>query len=126
MNILGIGPLEIIVLLVIGLLIFGPDDLMKAGKTAGKFIRKVTTSEGWQSLKEITREIRAIPNRLAREAELEELQEELSKETRNILPPKEELGIEEEIIVDAWATNPPKDNSKQSENKNQKTENKAD
>ena len=76
MNILGVGPLEIIVLLLIGLLIFGPDDLMKAGKTAGKFIRKVTTSEGWQSLKEISREIRAIPNRLAREAQLEELQEE--------------------------------------------------
>ena len=112
MNILGVGPLEIIVLLLIGLLIFGPDDLMKAGKTAGKFIQKVTTSEGWQSLKEISREIRAIPNRLAREAQLEELQEELKQETRTILPTKEELGIEEEIIVDAWATTPPKDNSK--------------
>ena len=124
MNILGIGPLEIIVLLVIALLIFGPDDLMKAGKTAGKFIRKVTTSEGWQSLKEITREIRGIPNRLAREAELEEIQEELNKETRTILPPKEELGIEEEIIVEAWGTTPLKDSNKKSES--QKTKNKTE
>ena len=45
---------------------------------------------------------------------------ELNQETRNILPPKEELGIEEEIIVDAWATTPPKENNIQSENQNKK------
>jgi Sec-independent protein translocase protein TatA len=39
MDILGIGIQEILFILVIALIIFGPKDIVKAGQTAGRFLR---------------------------------------------------------------------------------------
>ena len=39
MNFLGIGPLEIIVILVIALIVLGPERMMDAAKTLGRFVR---------------------------------------------------------------------------------------
>jgi hypothetical protein len=57
-------------------LILGPEDLEKTGKTVGKWINKLTKSEGWMAITTISREIRGLPARLAREAELDNLREE--------------------------------------------------
>lgn len=86
MNILGIGPLEILMVLVIVLLVLGPDDLQKTGRTVGQWINKVTRSEGWIAISSISKEIRGLPTRLAREAQLEELKKL-----------KEEVDIEKQI-----------------------------
>ena len=44
MNIFGIGLPEIIVILILGLLIFGPKRLPQLGKTIGKTLRGIQTA----------------------------------------------------------------------------------
>jgi sec-independent protein translocase protein TatB len=78
MNILGIGPLELAIIVLILLLILGPEDLEKTGKTIGKWINNLTKSEGWMAVTRISRELRGLPARLAREAELDSLRDEFN------------------------------------------------
>jgi hypothetical protein len=68
MEILGIGMPELIFILIIALIVLGPKDMQKAGKTVGKFMRNVVTSDGWKTFLQTSREIRTLPNRLMREA----------------------------------------------------------
>lgn len=77
MDFLGIGPLELVIVFIIILLILGPKEMVNTGKTIGEIFRKVSRSDEWKGLNKITREIRTLPNRLAREAELENLKEEI-------------------------------------------------
>jgi Sec-independent protein translocase protein TatA len=77
MEFLGVGPMELFFILVIALIVLGPSDMVKAGRTLGRVMRKIVTSPNWRLLQETSREIRYLPNRLMREAGLEELQKEL-------------------------------------------------
>lgn len=72
MDILGIGPLEFILILIIAFIVLGPADMVKAGRTIGKFLRKIVTSPTWRAVTQTSNEIRRIPNKLIREAGLEE------------------------------------------------------
>jgi Sec-independent protein translocase protein TatA len=73
MDLFGIGPLEIIVVLVISILVLGPEGMVKTGKRLGKLLRSVVTSEGWQRFQDYLHEIRTLPHTLMREAHFEEL-----------------------------------------------------
>ncbi len=79
MEILGIGMPELIFVIIIALLILGPKDMQKAGKTIGKFLRNVITSDGWKLFQQTSRDLRTLPNRLMREAneELEQVNREI-------------------------------------------------
>jgi len=79
MEFLGIGPLELLFVLIIALIILGPNDMIKAGKTIGRTLRKIVTSPNWRAIQDTSREIRQLPNRLMREAGLEELQKDLPR-----------------------------------------------
>jgi len=84
MDILGIGPLELLFILVIALIVLGPSDMVKAGRTIGRFLRQIVTSPTWRAVTQTSNEIRRIPNRLIREAGLEgevETLANLSKQT---------------------------------------------
>lgn len=72
MDILGIGPLEIFFILVIVLIIFGPNDIVKAARTIGRFLRKVVTSEGYRAFQQASKGMKDLPTTLMREAGLEE------------------------------------------------------
>jgi len=72
MEILGIGPQELVLILVIALLILGPKDMQKAGKTIGKWLNDLVHSDGWKLFQTTSREIRNLPTNLMREANLEE------------------------------------------------------
>jgi len=72
MELLGVGPLELIFVFILTILIFGPKDLTRAGKTIGQFLNKIVRSEGWQAIQEVNREIKMLPNRLVSEAGLDE------------------------------------------------------
>jgi Sec-independent protein translocase protein TatA len=88
MNILGIGTFEIIIILLIVLLVLKPEDMEKTGKTIGLWINKITKSEGWTAVRSISREVRGLPSRLAREAELDSLKDQLDPEKMiNPTPP---------------------------------------
>ncbi len=75
MEILGIGPSELLFIVVIALILLGPRDMQKAGRMAGKWLRKIVTSDGWRLFQQTSREIQTLPNRLMREAALDELRE---------------------------------------------------
>jgi Sec-independent protein translocase protein TatA len=70
---LGIGPLELMFILLIILLVVGPRDIAKTGRSVGRLLNQVYRSESWKMLNEASRTLRTLPNRLAREASLEEL-----------------------------------------------------
>lgn len=72
MDFLGVGPLELIFVFILVILVFGPQDLAKTGKTIGRFLNKVVSSESWRAIQAVNREIKDIPNRLVREANLED------------------------------------------------------
>ena len=71
MEILGIGPSELIFIIIIAIIILGPKDMQKAGKTVGRWLNKMIHSEGWQIFQRTSTEMRNLPTRLMREANME-------------------------------------------------------
>jgi len=68
MEILGVGMSELIFIVIIALIVLGPKDMQKAGKTIGKWMRSIVTSDGWKIFQQTSRELRTLPNKLMREA----------------------------------------------------------
>lgn len=68
MEILGIGMSELIFIVIIALIVLGPKDMQKAGRTIGKFLRSIVTSDGWKVFQQTSRELRTLPHKLMREA----------------------------------------------------------
>lgn len=79
MEILGIGPLEFLVIVIIALFIMGPKDMEKAGRSLGRWLNRIVKSDTWRVMKDTSREIRGLPTRLMREANLEEIQKEINE-----------------------------------------------
>ena len=77
MDILGIGPTELVFIILIALILLGPKEMQKTGRTIGRFLRNMTQSEGWRALRDTSREIRNLPNRLMREANIEDLEKDV-------------------------------------------------
>ena len=75
MDIFGIGPTELAFILLIALILLGPKDMQKAGRTIGRWMRDFVSSDSWRAFRETSRELRNLPNRLMREANLEELKD---------------------------------------------------
>jgi Sec-independent protein translocase protein TatA len=88
MEILGIGPLELLFILILVLIIFGPKEVEKAGKTIGKSLNKFVRSDTWRTINRTSQEIKTLPDRLMRDAGLEDLektaQEKLSQADNTI------------------------------------------
>jgi sec-independent protein translocase protein TatB len=110
MEILGIGPSELIFIIIIALIVLGPKDMQKAGRTLGKWLRRVVTSDGWKLFQQTSREIQTLPNRLMRDAALDELKE-LQKDLKQPLEP------DHRIIAASAAATPPATSASESENK---------
>lgn len=73
MEFLGVGPLELVVVILLVLVIFSPKDLAKGGRMLGRWINQLNQSDTWKSVRRVSQEMQDLPNRLAREAQLEEL-----------------------------------------------------
>lgn len=84
MDILGIGPLELFFIILIALIVLGPKDIVKAGRGIGKNLRKLVMSENWRTIQQASNEIRTLPNRLMREAGLDEVQKDLKATTSDL------------------------------------------
>jgi Sec-independent protein translocase protein TatA len=87
MDILGIGPLELIFILIIALIVLGPSDMVKAGRTVGRFLRQVITSSTWRAVTRTSDELRTLPNKLIREAGLDEDFKQIEAATKEAVPP---------------------------------------
>jgi sec-independent protein translocase protein TatB len=75
MEILGIGASELIFIILIAIIVLGPKDMQKAGKTVGRWLNQFVRSDGWKALQRASKEIRNLPTNLMREANIEELQQ---------------------------------------------------
>lgn len=90
MEILGIGPLELFFIIIIALLVLGPKDMVKAGKSIGRFLRKLVTSSSWRTIQQTSRDLKHLPNKLMNEAGLDELEKEMGlKDIENDIGLKE-------------------------------------
>lgn len=87
MEILGIGASELIFILLIAIIVLGPKDMQKAGKTVGRWLNQFIKSDGWKALQHASKEIRNLPTNLMREANIEELQK-VDREIRNNIDPR--------------------------------------
>jgi len=84
MEILGIGPTELILIIILALVLVGPRDLAKLGRDAGRFLNKLYRSPAWRTMNEASREIRNLPTRLAREAELDTVKRDLEQAGKSL------------------------------------------
>lgn len=111
MEILGIGPLELITILIIALIVLGPTDMVKAGRTLGRFMRRIITSPGWRTFQQASRDLRYLPNKLMREAGLDELEhdlQELENKTRATKFQDIDSNVKEwQREISSWTTPPP-------------------
>jgi sec-independent protein translocase protein TatB len=87
MEILGIGASELVFIVIIAIIILGPKDMQKAGKTIGRWLNHFIRSDGWKALQRASKEIRNLPTNLMREANLEEVQQ-VGREIRNSIDPR--------------------------------------
>jgi Sec-independent protein translocase protein TatA len=84
MNILGIGPLELFFILLLALLIFGPKDLEKTGKSIAQSMLKIVRSDTWKTVSQVSRKIKNLPNEMMREAGMEELKQSMAPLTADL------------------------------------------
>jgi len=83
MQILGIGPLEFLLILVVMILVLGPKGMLQAARESGKLIRKVVRSPIWREIVGTSHEIRDLPNKIIKEAGIEAEMEELRRSTQS-------------------------------------------
>jgi Sec-independent protein translocase protein TatA len=89
MEFLGIGPLELFFIIVIALIVLGPKDMVKAGRTLGRWLRNLVTSPSYRTVQQVSNELRNLPNRLMREAGFDENGVPITEQIR------QELGMNE-------------------------------
>lgn len=116
MEILGIGPSELLFIIVIALILLGPRDMQKAGRTIGKWLRRIVTSDGWKLFQQTSREIQTLPNRLMREAALEELKE-LQKDLKQPLEAGQGIAAPGASVPPQTGTVPPAEPTTAPENR---------
>jgi len=88
MEFLGVGPSELVFIIIVALIILGPKDMQKAGKTLGKWMRSIITSDGWKMFRQTSQELRTLPNRLMREAneDLIQIRKEINDGVSSVTP----------------------------------------
>src|SRR5919108_5058804 len=86
MEILGIGAPELVFILIIAIIVLGPKDMQKAGRTIGRWLNQLVRSDSWRVFQRTSAELRNLPRNLMREANME--MAELDKELRKSIDPR--------------------------------------
>ena len=84
MEFLGVGPTELILIIILALVLVGPRDMAKFGRDAGRFLNKLYRSQTWRTMNNASREIRNLPTRLAREAEIDTVKRDLEQAGKSL------------------------------------------
>jgi sec-independent protein translocase protein TatB len=108
LNFLGIGPLELVLVFVLLLILFGPNDLARMARELGRWVNKIRRSENFQVIQQASQEIRRIPERIVREAELDEvtqdlqtIRDEATRDVNQIKQETQEAGLPNNPLA-AW------------------------
>jgi sec-independent protein translocase protein TatB len=102
MDIFGIGPTELVFIILIALILLGPKEMEKTGRTIGRFLRDMARSESWRAFRDTSRELRNLPNRLMREANIEDLEKDIGTIGKDVSKIGKE--IEESASVKGFGT----------------------
>ena len=86
MEIFGIGASEIIFILIIALIVLGPKDMQKAGRTVGRWLNQLVRSDSWRVFQRTSAELRNLPRNLMRDANAEVT--EIERDLRNAIDPR--------------------------------------
>lgn len=86
MEFLGVGPSELIFIILIAIIILGPKDMQKAGRMIGRFLNQLMRSDGWKIFQQTSNELRNLPRNLMREANMEIMEAE--KDLRRVIDPR--------------------------------------
>ena len=84
MELFGIGPMELIFIILLAIIIFGPKDIVNSSKTVGKSLNKFIRSDTWKTINQTSRELKNLPTRLMRESGLEELEKTTREEIASV------------------------------------------
>jgi Sec-independent protein translocase protein TatA len=94
MDFLGVGPMELFFIVILALIVLGPRDMQKAGKTLGRWLNNLVRSDTWKLVRQASNKIKYLPNELMREAGLEDIKKtgnaigrEVTKEIQDIEDP---------------------------------------
>ncbi len=93
MELFNIGPWELVLILVLAMVVFGPEGMVKFARESAVFIRKVTRSSFWQELVSTSEEIKDIPRKLVKEADLEESLREINRLQNSIKKPDDDVEV---------------------------------
>jgi Sec-independent protein translocase protein TatA len=123
MEFLGVGPMELFFIIILALIILGPRDMQKAGKTLGRWMNKMVKSDTWKLVRQASNKIKYLPNELMREAGLEDIKnagQELSKAVnKDFTQVNNDLSQSMEDPFKAWREQNPGAVSKLDDAKNQ-------
>lgn len=86
MEIFGIGASELVFIILIAIIILGPKDMQKAGRTIGRFLNQLIRSDSWKIFQKTSNELRNLPRNLMREANMEMMEAE--KDLRRVIDPR--------------------------------------
>lgn len=106
MEFLGIGPLELLLILVIALIVLGPNEMVKAGATVGNFIRKVRYSDTWQGFQRMSRSLRTLPEDFARQTGIDEIRKEITGSVNIDNHEASPKNNDTEQMLEAWTQAP--------------------
>jgi Sec-independent protein translocase protein TatA len=77
MEIFGVGPLEFLLILVMALVILGPQDMVSTARKIGQWVYRVVRSPTWQAILATTQDLRELPQKIVRDAGIEEAMQEV-------------------------------------------------
>lgn len=81
MEVLNVGPLEIITILIIMIILLGPQETIRTVYRVGRFIRDVVRSPQWKEIMGYSKVIRKLPQQMMSETGLEEAMQEIKEIT---------------------------------------------
>jgi len=86
MDIFGIGASELVFIILIAIIVLGPKDMQKAGRTIGRLLNQLIRSDSWKVFQRTSNELRNLPRNLMREANTEMMEAE--KDLRRVIDPR--------------------------------------
>ncbi|MGQ9833934.1 MAG: twin-arginine translocase TatA/TatE family subunit [Candidatus Villigracilaceae bacterium] len=84
MDIFGIGMPELLFILVIVLIVLGPNEMQKTAQVLGDSLRKLVMSNTWKVITKTSHELQTLPHKLIREANLRDIQQELKNTSKTV------------------------------------------
>lgn len=96
MEILGVGPSELIFVIIIAIIVLGPKDMQKAGLTIGRWLNQLMNSSGWKSIQTTSRALKDLPTQLMKDANMElwgaeqDLQNTIDPQRRKSIPSEQQ------------------------------------